>query len=143
MRRQIRSLASLGRLRIRCCPELWCRLKCGSDPVLLWLWYRPMAVALIQPLVWELPYAADEALKSKNKRTKKHVQFIQIATALFNNNNTHNNNDNNNRQWQVAYGNRWVCARSSSACFICDRNFFSFFLAAPTGCRSSRARDGT
>ena len=43
-------------------------MKCGSDPVLLWLWYRPMAVALIQPLVWELPYAADEALKSKNKQ---------------------------------------------------------------------------
>ena len=33
----------------------------GSDPVLLWC--RPAAVALIQPLAWELPYAAGAALK--------------------------------------------------------------------------------
>ena len=30
----------------------------GSDPVLLWLWYRLATVALIGPLVWELPHAA-------------------------------------------------------------------------------------
>ena len=27
MRTQVRSLASLGGLRIRCCRELWCRLQ--------------------------------------------------------------------------------------------------------------------
>ena len=32
--------------------------KLGSDPVLLWLWHRPAATALIRPLTWELPYAA-------------------------------------------------------------------------------------
>ena len=32
---------------------------------LLWLWDRPAAVALIQPLAWELPYAAPTALKKK------------------------------------------------------------------------------
>ena len=37
----------------------------GSDLALLWLWHRPAAVALIKPLVWEPPYAADVALKSK------------------------------------------------------------------------------
>ena len=31
--------------------------KCGLDPVLLWLWYRPGTTALIEPLAWELPYA--------------------------------------------------------------------------------------
>ena len=31
--------------------------RCDSDPVLLWLWRRPAATALIQPLAPELPYA--------------------------------------------------------------------------------------
>ena len=40
----------------------------GSDPALLWLWRRPATVALIRPLAWEPPYAADAALeKTKNK----------------------------------------------------------------------------
>ena len=43
----------------------------GLDPVLLWLWHRPAAVALIQPLAWELPYAAGTALKSQNGKKKK------------------------------------------------------------------------
>ena len=29
----------------------------GLDPMLLWLWCRPEAVALIGPLAWEPPYA--------------------------------------------------------------------------------------
>ena len=28
-----------------------------KDPVLLWLWGRPAAAALIRPLAWELPHA--------------------------------------------------------------------------------------
>ena len=42
-----------------------------KDLVLLWLWCRPAAVALIQPLAWELPYAADAALKNSQKKKKK------------------------------------------------------------------------
>ena len=34
-----------------------------KDLALLWLWYRPAAVAPIQPLAWELPYAMVVALK--------------------------------------------------------------------------------
>ena len=35
------------------------------------LWYRPEAVAPIQPLAsWELPYATDAALKSPKIKTK-------------------------------------------------------------------------
>ena len=41
--------------------------KCGSDPALLWLWCRPIAVALILPLAWELSYATGVALKGKKK----------------------------------------------------------------------------
>ena len=36
---------------------------------MLWLWCRPVAVAPVQLLAWELPYAAGAALK-KNKKTK-------------------------------------------------------------------------
>ena len=45
----------------------------SSDPVLLWLWlwHRPAAVAPIQPLAWELPFAAGVAQKSNdNKKIK-------------------------------------------------------------------------
>jgi len=39
----------------------------GLDPVLLLLWRRLAAAALIQPLAWELLYAAGVAIKRKNK----------------------------------------------------------------------------
>ena len=37
----------------------------SSDPVLLWLWCRLAAAALIQPLTWEPPYATGAALSKK------------------------------------------------------------------------------
>ena len=40
-----------------------------KDPALLWLCCRPAAVALIQPLVWEHPYAAGAALKRQKKKS--------------------------------------------------------------------------
>ena len=43
-------------------------LRRGSDLVLLWLWCRPEAIALIGPLSWELPYATGIALKGQKKR---------------------------------------------------------------------------
>ena len=43
----------------------------GSDPMLLGLGCRPVAVALILPLARELPYAAGAALKSRKKERKK------------------------------------------------------------------------
>ena len=39
----------------------------GSDPMLLGLWRRPAAAALIQPLAWEPPYAAGAAQKRQKK----------------------------------------------------------------------------
>ena len=41
----------------------------GLDRALLWLWGRPAASALIQPLDWEPPCAVDVALE-KEKKTK-------------------------------------------------------------------------
>ena len=43
----------------------------GLDPMLLWLWRRPAAVALIWPPAWELPYAMGAALKKTKKKKKK------------------------------------------------------------------------
>ena len=63
MRWWVQSLASLSGLRI------WHSVSCGvgrrhgSDLTLLWLWYGPVAAALIKPLAWEPPYAAGMALK--------------------------------------------------------------------------------
>ena len=37
----------------------------GSDPALLWLWWRLAGVAQIRFLAWEPPYAASVALKGK------------------------------------------------------------------------------
>ena len=39
-----------------------------KDPVLLWLWHRLAAAALIRPLAWELPYATGVALKKKKEK---------------------------------------------------------------------------
>ena len=47
MRMKVRSLASLSGLRIQCCHELWYRSQHGSDPALLWVWYRLARVAAL------------------------------------------------------------------------------------------------
>ena len=47
-----------------------------SDLALLSLWCRPAARALIQPLAWELPYAACAAVKRQiyiNTHTQTHT----------------------------------------------------------------------
>ena len=54
----------------------------GSDLVLLWLWCRPAAVAPLQPLAWEPPYAKGVALKQqqKNKQTKTSLLEFPCGT---------------------------------------------------------------
>ena len=52
-----------------------------KDPVLLWLWCRPAAAALIPSLAWEfLHAAAGSALKSKKKKRRRlpHTNSAQI-----------------------------------------------------------------
>ena len=68
MRIQFQSLVSLSRSGICCCHKLWCRLT---------------AVALFRPLAWELPYAADAALKSKKKKKKKKNGIFLFALETF------------------------------------------------------------
>jgi len=43
----------------------------GSDPVLLWLWRRPVTTAPIRPLAWEPPYATELALEKAKRQEKK------------------------------------------------------------------------
>ena len=47
-----------------------------KDPVLLRLWCRPVARALIRPLVWEPPYAAGAALEKAKRQKKAKVGFF-------------------------------------------------------------------
>ena len=44
--------------------------------VLLWLWCRPAATTLIQPLAWELPYAAGAA-QNKTKQNKHNSALLK------------------------------------------------------------------
>ena len=48
--------------------------------MLLWLWYRLAAVALIQPPAWELPYAVSAALEKakKQQQQQKHLCVCQV-----------------------------------------------------------------
>ena len=42
----------------------------GMGLSLLWLWHKPVATALIQPLAWEITYAVGVALKRQKKKKK-------------------------------------------------------------------------
>ena len=79
MKTRFQSLAWLGVLRIpHCCDcDVGCRR--GSDPELLWLWGRPAAIALIQPLAWEPPYATGVALnKKKEIQSLLNTKYIDL-----------------------------------------------------------------
>ena len=75
--------------------------RCGLDPTLLWLWYRPAAVASIRPLAWELPYVTGAALKSKKKKKRKEIQTLDNYALTINHkticNKTHENALNGNK----------------------------------------------
>ena len=50
---------------------------------LAWLWNRPLATALIQPLAWEPSYAVGAALE-KTKRQKKKKKKMKKKALLSN-----------------------------------------------------------
>ena len=57
-------------------------LRRGSDPVLLWLWCRPTAVAPVRPLAWEPPYSSGTALKGqKDKKKEKKEKGLKLSEA--------------------------------------------------------------
>ena len=61
----------LSGLRIWRCRKLQHMLKMWLGSVLLWLWCRLAAIALIRPLAWEFPYALGVAVKRKEKKQMK------------------------------------------------------------------------
>ena len=52
----------------------------GLDPVLLWLWHRLPATALIRPLAWEPPCAAGVALKKRQEGWSPHEIRVEKET---------------------------------------------------------------
>ena len=48
-----------------------------KDPELLWLWCRPEAKALIWPLAWAPPYAADVPPRLQKKKDEKNMIFAK------------------------------------------------------------------
>ena len=75
MRLQVRSWVEDPAL-----PAMSCGVACrhGLDLVLLWLWCRPVAIALISPLAWEPPYATSAALGKKKRQKAK--MFFQLLS---------------------------------------------------------------
>ena len=55
--------------------------RCDLDPALLWLWRRPVAVALLQLLAWEPPYASGAALNTHS--THIHMRKIYVNHVMF------------------------------------------------------------
>ena len=57
--------------------------RCSSDLVLLWLWGRQAATALIRPVAWEPPYAVGVPLeKAKRPKKKKKLAFLYTNNEL-------------------------------------------------------------
>ena len=58
--------------------------RCGSDPVLMWLWPRSVATAPIGPLTWEPPYAQGVGLKRHtHTHTHTHKEEVAIGFLVF------------------------------------------------------------
>ena len=49
-------------------------------PALLWLWYRPAAVAPTGPIAWEPACAMGAALKKDKKTKKKKIKKNKVET---------------------------------------------------------------
>jgi len=54
--------------------------RCSSNLALPWLWLGPAAAALIQPLAWELPYAASAAVERKKEKIENYWK-IQLTVS--------------------------------------------------------------
>ena len=54
----------------------------GLDLALLWLWCRPVAVALVGPLAWEPPYTLGVGLKRQKQNKTKQNKKTQPKSHL-------------------------------------------------------------
>ena len=77
-------------LKIRHCPDLWCRSQTRLGSLVALLWRRPAAAAPIILLAWEPPYSMGAALekakkqkkKNKNKKKKTHLKEAAIEKDI-------------------------------------------------------------
>ena len=51
--------------------------------MLLWLWRRPVATALIGPLAWELPYTVGAALEKAKRQKKKKMRPVSKFSKIM------------------------------------------------------------
>ena len=58
--------------------------RCCLDPVFLWLWFRPVATALIGPLAWEPPYAVGAAQEIATTTTTAKDKKKNKTKLIFN-----------------------------------------------------------
>ena len=82
MRFWVQSQASLSRLKIRRCCELWQRAQTrlgSSVTVAVVQWCRSAAVALIRPLAQQPLYATGVALKRKKKKKRHKIKSQRQA----------------------------------------------------------------
>ena len=79
----VRSLASLSGLKIPSRHDLRCRSQTRLGSHVAVAVGRLAAVASVGPLVWELPYAAGVALKSKKQKNKTKQNHTLIEMKLI------------------------------------------------------------
>ena len=53
------------------------------DPVLLWLWCRLAAAALVQPLAWELPGPKKQKTEEQKTRNKPNADGVLRQSVFF------------------------------------------------------------
>ena len=70
MRLRVRSLTLLSGLRIGVAMSCGVDHRCSLDPVLLWLWCRPAAVAPIGLLTWDLHMPREQPQKTQKDKKK-------------------------------------------------------------------------
>ena len=63
--------------------DISCR--CSWNLALPWLWHRPAAAALTQPLAWETPYAIGATLKKKRFLENYTQGLVFIVFHFFRN----------------------------------------------------------
>ena len=57
--------------------------RCGSDPVLLWIWCRPAAAAPNKLLASELPCAMGAGLKRQKKKNYQGKEYKSINVIFL------------------------------------------------------------
>ena len=76
MRMQVWSLGLLSELRSGVALSCSVGSRCSLDPMLLWLWCRPVCRAPAWLLAWELPYASGVAPTPQKKDWLKRLRLV-------------------------------------------------------------------